>query len=94
MNKKRSFKYNGGAGAADFALTAYGNMDNQRPISEFNNHIAINRPMLGGKSKRGGTGMMVPFNLMLKTYSKKVSHRKTNKLYKKLRQSRKNKTRR
>ena len=94
MNKKRKNNYNGGAGAADYARQVYGSPNNQHPISLFNNQIATKAMLNGGKSKRGGTGMMVPFKLMLKKYSNNVYHRKTNKLYKKMRRSRKNKTRR
>ena len=100
MADKRKLKYKGGAGAADWASGVYGSAGSQMAMSTDNNRIATNgqfamqSTVRGGKSKRGGNYMAVPFNLMLKKYSNKGSRRKTNKLYKRMGRSRKNKTRR
>ena len=98
MLTKRKSKYNGGAGSADYALGVYGDAGKQTPMSLDNNMIARNSTFAmqnrGGSYKRYNNGMMVPFQLMFKKKSKNTSRRKTNKLYKKMRYSRKNKTRR
>jgi len=98
MLTKRKSKYNGGAGSADYALGVYGHAGNQNAMSPEHNMIARNATFAmqnrGGSYKRYNNGMMVPFQLMFKKKSKNSSRRKTNKLYKKMRYSRKNKTRR
>ena len=100
MPDKRKLKYKGGAGATSWGMGVYGPAGGQSAMSQDNNVIAQNGKFAmqsnvrGGKSKRGGNYMAVPFNLMMKKYSNKSSRRKTNKLYKRMSRSRKNKTRR
>lgn len=99
MPKKHRQKYNGGAGASDYAMNLYGNGNQQHAnlnTGSINTNASFAMQSRGGSYKRNNNknSMMVPFNIMFKKYSKKTSHYKTNKLYKKLRHSRKNKTRR
>ena len=99
MPKKYKRKCNGGSGASDYAMSVYGN-SSQQHANPMTGAIDTNRGYAmhtrGGSYKRNNktNSMMVPFNLMFKKYSKQNSHCKTNKLYKILRHSRKNKTRR
>jgi len=100
MPDKRKLKYKGGAGATSWGMGVYGPAGGQSAISPDNNFIAQNARFAmqsnikGGKSKRVGNYMAVPFNLMMKKYSNKGTRRKTNKVYKRISRSRKNKTRR
>ena len=100
MPDKRKLKYKGGAGATSWGMGVYGPAGSQYAMSQDNNVIAQNAKFAmqsnikGGKSKRGGNFMAVPFKLMMKKYSNTGTRRKTNKLYKRMGRSRKNKTRR